>query len=163
MTEAGGEIHHLDPRPELLRRGLATKVRGSYQPLPSALGKAYGMVIRRPMGVVAAIIPNNFPLTLLGAKLAGAVAGNTVVVKPAATTPLTTLKIADLLLEAGVPARRGQRHHRPGLRGRRRARHPRPESGASRSRARRRWAATSWPRRAQAEAPDDWSWAARTR
>ena len=56
------------------------------------------------MGVVAAIVPNNFPLTLLGTKLAPALmAGNTIVVKPAATTPLTTLKIADLLLEAEFP------------------------------------------------------------
>ena len=63
------------------------------------------MVLRRPMGVVAAIVPNNFPLTLLGTKLAPALmAGNTIVVKPAATTPLTTLKIADLLLEAEFPA-----------------------------------------------------------
>ena len=62
------------------------------------------MVIRRPMGVVAAIVPNNFPLTLLGTKLAPALmAGNTIVVKPAATTPLTTLKIAELLLEAEFP------------------------------------------------------------
>ena len=62
------------------------------------------MVLRRPMGVVAAIVPNNFPLTLLGTKLAPALmAGNTIVVKPAATTPLTTLKIADLLLEAEFP------------------------------------------------------------
>src|SRR5918997_3523242 len=63
------------------------------------------MVLRRPMGVVAAIVPNNFPLTRLGTKLAPALmAGNTIVVKPAATTPLTTLKIADLLLEAEFPA-----------------------------------------------------------
>ena len=62
------------------------------------------MVLRRPMGVGAAIVPNNFPLTLLGTKLAPALmAGNTIVVKPAATTPLTTLKIADLLLEAEFP------------------------------------------------------------
>ena len=56
------------------------------------------------MGVVAAIVPNNFPLTLLGTKLAPALmAGNTIVVKPAASTPLTTLKIAELLLEAEFP------------------------------------------------------------
>jgi acyl-CoA reductase-like NAD-dependent aldehyde dehydrogenase len=103
VTEAGGEIHHLVHGLNYYA-DLATKVRGSYQPLPSALSKAYGMVIRRPMGVVAAIVPNNFPLTLLGTKLAPALmAGNTVVVKPAATTPLTTLKIADLFLEAGFP------------------------------------------------------------
>src|SRR3954449_3803170 len=102
-TEAGGEIHHLIHGLNFYA-DLATKVRGTHQTLPSALSKAYGMVIRRPMGVVAAIVPNNFPLTLLGTKLAPALmAGNTVVVKPAATTPLTTLKIAELLLEAEFP------------------------------------------------------------
>src|SRR5690348_11247314 len=103
VTEAGGEVHHLLHGLNYYA-DLATKVRGSHQALPSALSKAYGMVIRRPMGVVAAIVPNNFPLTLLGTKLAPALmAGNTIVVKPAATTPLTTLKIADLLLEAEFP------------------------------------------------------------
>src|ERR1700742_674918 len=103
VTEAGGEIHHLIHGLNYYA-DLATKVKGSYHELPSALSKAYGMVIRRPMGVVAAIVPNNFPLTLLGTKLAPALmAGNTIVVKPAATTPLTTLKIAELLLEAEFP------------------------------------------------------------
>src|SRR3954452_5853037 len=96
VTEAGGEVHHLLHGLNYYA-DLATKVRGSYQALPSALSTAYGMVLRRPMGVVAAIVPNNFPLTLLGTKLAPALmAGNTLVVKPAATTPLTTLKIAEL-------------------------------------------------------------------
>src|SRR3954469_11097735 len=100
VTEAGGEVHHLLHGLNYYA-DLATKVRGAYQALPSALSTAYGMVLRRPMGVVAAIVPNNFPLTLLGTKLAPALmAGNTLVVKPAATTPLTTLKIAELLLEA---------------------------------------------------------------
>ncbi len=103
LTEANGEVHHLLHGLNYYA-DLATKVRGSYQPLPSALSTAYGMVLRRPMGVVAAIVPNNFPLTLLGTKLAPALmAGNTIVVKPAATTPLTTLKIAELLLEAEIP------------------------------------------------------------
>jgi succinate-semialdehyde dehydrogenase/glutarate-semialdehyde dehydrogenase len=62
------------------------------------------MVIRRPMGVCAAITPYNFPLTLLGTKVAPAIAsGNTVVAKPAATTPLATLEVARLFSEAGVP------------------------------------------------------------
>jgi len=82
----------------------ATKVRGAYQDLPSTLGPAYGMVIRRPMGVCAAITPYNFPLTLLGTKVAPAIAsGNTVVAKPAATTPLATLQVAKLFSEAGLP------------------------------------------------------------
>jgi succinate-semialdehyde dehydrogenase/glutarate-semialdehyde dehydrogenase len=104
VTEAGGEIHHLIHGLNYYA-DLATKVRGTHQALPSALSSAFGMVMRRPMGVVAAIVPNNFPLTLLGTKLAPALmAGNTVVVKPAATTPLTTLKIAELLQEAEIPA-----------------------------------------------------------
>jgi succinate-semialdehyde dehydrogenase/glutarate-semialdehyde dehydrogenase len=84
---------------------LATKLRGSYQPLPSTLGPCYGLVIRRPIGVVAAIVPYNYPLTLMGTKIGPAlVAGNTVVVKPASTTPLTALIVAELLHEAGLPA-----------------------------------------------------------
>jgi succinate-semialdehyde dehydrogenase/glutarate-semialdehyde dehydrogenase len=82
----------------------ATKVRGAYQDLPSTFGPAYGQVIRRPLGVCAAITPYNFPLTLLGTKVAPALAcGNTVVAKPAATTPLATLEVARLFAEAGVP------------------------------------------------------------
>ena len=82
----------------------ATKVRGAYQELPSTFGPAYGLVIRRPMGVCAAITPYNFPLTLLGTKVAPAlVSGNTVVAKPAATTPLATLAVARLFAEAGLP------------------------------------------------------------
>jgi acyl-CoA reductase-like NAD-dependent aldehyde dehydrogenase len=84
---------------------LASKVRGGYQELPSQFGRSYGLTIRRPLGVVGAIVPWNFPLTLLANKLGPAlVAGNTVVAKPAETTPLTTLRVAELLAEAGVPA-----------------------------------------------------------
>jgi acyl-CoA reductase-like NAD-dependent aldehyde dehydrogenase len=103
VTEAGGEIHHLIHGLNYYA-DLATKVRGAHVGLPSTLSTAYGMVLRRPMGVVAAIVPNNFPLTLLGTKLAPALmAGNTIVVKPAGSTPLTTLKIAELLQEAEFP------------------------------------------------------------
>ena len=62
-------------------------------------------VYYQPVGVVAALVPWNFPITLLGTKLGPAlIAGNTVVVKPAGTTPLTTLRIAQLFMEAGLPA-----------------------------------------------------------
>ena len=62
------------------------------------------MVIKRPIGVCAAIVPYNFPLTLMGTKVGPALAGgNTVVVKPADTTPLATLRVAELLQEAGLP------------------------------------------------------------
>ena len=61
-------------------------------------------VHRAPLGVVAAIIPWNFPLILLGFKLAPALlAGNTLVVKPAPTTPLATLRLAELLKDALPP------------------------------------------------------------
>jgi len=63
-----------------------------------------GRVIRRPMGVVAAIVPWNFPTTLLCNKLGPALlCGNTVVAKPAETTPFTTLRLAEILAEAGLP------------------------------------------------------------
>ena len=103
LAEAAGEVTHLAHGLRFYAEA-ATKVRGAYQELPSAFGPAYGMVIRRPMGVCAAITPYNFPLTLLGTKVAPALAGgNTVVAKPAATTPLATLEVARLFSDAGVP------------------------------------------------------------
>jgi acyl-CoA reductase-like NAD-dependent aldehyde dehydrogenase len=103
LAEARGEVTHLAHGVHYYAEA-ATKVRGAYQELPSAFGPAYGMVIRRPIGVCAAITPYNFPLTLMGTKVAPALAaGNTVVAKPAATTPLATLAVAALFAEAGVP------------------------------------------------------------
>ncbi len=103
LAEAAGEVHHLAHGVRYYAEA-ATKVTGTYQELPSAFGPAYGQVIRRPMGVCVAITPYNFPLTLLGTKVAPALAmGNTVVAKPAATTPLATLQVARLFSEAGVP------------------------------------------------------------
>jgi succinate-semialdehyde dehydrogenase/glutarate-semialdehyde dehydrogenase len=104
VAEAIGEVTHLAHGVRYYAEA-ATKVRGSYQELPSAFGPAYGQILRRPIGVCAAITPYNFPLTLLGTKVAPALAGgNTVVAKPAATTPLATLEVARLFAEAGVPA-----------------------------------------------------------
>ena len=103
FAEAIGEVNHLAHGVRFYAEA-ATKVRGAYQELPSTMGPSYGMVIRRPMGVCAAITPYNFPLTLLGTKVAPALAsGNTVVAKPAATTPLATLRVARLFAEAGLP------------------------------------------------------------
>src|SRR3954471_22159551 len=103
IAEARGEVTHLAHGVRYYAEA-ATKVRGAYQELPSAFGPAFGQVIRRPIGVCAAITPYNFPLTLLGTKVAPALAsGNTVVAKPAATTPLATLEVARILAEAGVP------------------------------------------------------------
>src|SRR6516225_3368233 len=82
--------------------GLASKIRGSYVPLPD--NKMYGMVLKQPVGVTGAIIPWNFPITLMGTKVGPALAaGCTVVVKPASTTPLTTARIIELLNQAGLP------------------------------------------------------------
>jgi succinate-semialdehyde dehydrogenase/glutarate-semialdehyde dehydrogenase len=103
IAEARGEVTHLAHGVRFYAEA-ATKMRGAYHELPSTLGPAYGLVIRRPIGVCAAITPYNFPLTLLGTKIAPALAsGNTVVAKPAATTPLATLGVARLFAEAGVP------------------------------------------------------------
>jgi acyl-CoA reductase-like NAD-dependent aldehyde dehydrogenase len=64
-----------------------------------------GRVLRRPLGVVAAIVPWNFPTTLLCNKLGPALlCGNTVVAKPADTTPFTTLELARTLADAGLPS-----------------------------------------------------------
>jgi succinate-semialdehyde dehydrogenase/glutarate-semialdehyde dehydrogenase len=102
--EAAGELQHFIHGMHYYA-DLATKVRGAYQELPSALGRSYGMVIKRAVGPVAAIVPYNYPLTLMGTKLGPALAaGNTVVVKPASSTPLATLRVAELFHEAGLPA-----------------------------------------------------------
>lgn len=59
---------------------------------------------RRPLGVVGAIVPWNFPLVLMAMKVAPAlIAGNTVVLKPAPSTPLSTLKVGELIKEALPP------------------------------------------------------------
>jgi phenylacetaldehyde dehydrogenase len=63
------------------------------------------MTVKEPIGVVAQIIPWNFPLLMAAWKIAPALAtGNTVVLKPAEQTPLTALRLGELLLEAGMPA-----------------------------------------------------------
>jgi acyl-CoA reductase-like NAD-dependent aldehyde dehydrogenase len=82
--------------------GLSKALRGAHT--PGLDPGVEGYVLRRPIGVVGAIVPWNFPTTLLCNKLAPAlIAGNTVVAKPAATTPLTTLRFAELLAEGGLP------------------------------------------------------------
>ena len=61
----------------------------------------HGLILRKPLGVCGAIVPWNFPVSLMGNKLGPALlAGNTVVVKPAATTPLTALRCVELIDKA---------------------------------------------------------------
>src|SRR5256885_12518659 len=78
-------------------------IRGKHVQL--SVPGAFGLVVRRPLGVVGAIIPWNFPLTLLANKIAPALAvGNTVVAKPASTTPLSTIRLVELMNGGCLPA-----------------------------------------------------------
>ena len=82
--------------------GLADKIRGDYVPLDDPA--KFGLTIRRPVGVVAAITPWNFPLTLMANKICPALAtGCTVVLKPASTTPLATQRAVEIISSAGLP------------------------------------------------------------
>jgi acyl-CoA reductase-like NAD-dependent aldehyde dehydrogenase len=82
--------------------GLAKTIRGGY--VPALDEKRYGMIVKKPIGVCGSIVPWNFPVSLLGNKLGPAlVTGNTVVVKPAGTTPLTDIQAVMILNEAGLP------------------------------------------------------------
>lgn len=81
--------------------GWADKIHG--QVIPTRPG-ALTYTVREPVGVVAAIVPWNFPLMIGMWKIAPALAcGCTLVVKPAELTPLSALRLAELALEAGVP------------------------------------------------------------
>ena len=84
----------------------AKRLTGEVLPLDGAPGAAgrLGITLRVPCGVVAAITPFNFPLNLVCHKVGPALAaGNSVIVKPATDTPLSALKLVEILLEAGLP------------------------------------------------------------
>ena len=84
---------------------LAASVEGSVRHPEPVLGPSFSYTLKEAIGVVAAITPFNFPLILSMTKIAAALAaGNTIVHKPAEETPLTALRLAELLAEAGVPA-----------------------------------------------------------
>jgi acyl-CoA reductase-like NAD-dependent aldehyde dehydrogenase len=81
--------------------GAANKIFGETIPVQDP---GLDVSIREPVGVCALIVPWNFPLTIASWKIGPALAcGNTIVVKPARYTPLSVLKLADLLVEAGLP------------------------------------------------------------
>jgi phenylacetaldehyde dehydrogenase len=87
--------------------GWATKIEGTTLelsiPLPPG-AKNMGFTLREPVGVVAAIVPWNFPLMIALWKVAPALAcGCTVVLKPSQDTPLTALRLGELAKEAGIP------------------------------------------------------------
>lgn len=83
--------------------GWATKVEGRTLSL-STPGDYHSYVLREPIGVVGQIIPWNFPLLMAAWKIAPALAvGCTIVLKPAEQTPLTALRLGELIQEAGLP------------------------------------------------------------
>ena len=82
--------------------GWATKIHG--ETLPVSAGNFHTYTLREPVGVVGQIIPWNFPLLMATWKIAVAVAaGNCIVLKPAEQTPLTALRLGELIMEAGFP------------------------------------------------------------
>jgi phenylacetaldehyde dehydrogenase len=87
--------------------GWATKIEGNTIPIsvPYAPGaRFHAFTMREPLGVVGQIIPWNFPLLMAAWKLGPALAtGNCVVLKPAEQTPLSALRLGELMLEAGLP------------------------------------------------------------
>jgi phenylacetaldehyde dehydrogenase len=84
--------------------GWATKIEGTTIPMSNDEHDYLAYTIREPVGVVGAIVPWNFPMLMACFKVIPAVtAGNTVVLKPAEQTPLTALRLGELLLEAGFP------------------------------------------------------------
>jgi len=85
----------------------AKRIAGETVPLDGAPGTTtqIGFTLRVPCGVVVAISPFNFPLNLVMHKVGPALAaGNSVIVKPATDTPLSALKLIEVLLDAGLPA-----------------------------------------------------------
>lgn len=84
----------------------AKRLSGEVLPLDGGKGvkNKLGFTLRVPCGIVAAIAPFNFPLNLVCHKVGPAIAaGNSVILKPASDTPLVSLKLVEILLEAGLP------------------------------------------------------------
>ena len=81
--------------------GWPTKIYGETNPSDPSM---FNYTLREPMGVCGLIVPWNFPLLMAVTKVAPALAcGNTAILKPAEQTPLTALRLGEILLEAGIP------------------------------------------------------------
>lgn len=105
LAEGRGEVERAVETMQLSAEE-AKRLTGEVLPLDGAPGAAgkLGFTMRVPCGVVAAVTPFNFPLNLVCHKVGPALAGgNAVVVKPASDTPLSALKLVEVLLEAGLP------------------------------------------------------------
>jgi len=101
LVDARGEVLYAA---EFFRWFSEEAVRSSGDFGPAPAGGTRTMVTRRPVGVAALVTPWNFPAAMATRKIAPALAaGCTVVLKPAAETPLTALAVARILAEAGVP------------------------------------------------------------
>lgn len=82
--------------------GLSSSLQGDFVRVPQS---GYAFSVKRPLGVCAAIIPWNMPALIMAWKIGPAlISGNTLVLKPASSTPLTNLTLASILSEAGLPA-----------------------------------------------------------
>jgi acyl-CoA reductase-like NAD-dependent aldehyde dehydrogenase len=118
VEEHGEELARIESqnvgKPIAGARGEVGMVANVFHFYAGAVEKHYGetipvaagvdMTFREPLGVVGLIVPWNFPLNISSWKLGPALAcGNTVVLKPAELTPLSALRLAELVLEAGIP------------------------------------------------------------
>ncbi len=82
--------------------GLSSSIQGEFIQVPQ---NGYAFSVKKPIGVCAAIIPWNMPALIMAWKIGPAlISGNTLVLKPASSTPLTNLTLASILNEAGLPA-----------------------------------------------------------
>jgi gamma-glutamyl-gamma-aminobutyraldehyde dehydrogenase len=107
--EAGKPIHECveTDLPEAVEcmRWYAEAADKMYDQISPTSDDVLATVTREAVGVVAAVLPWNFPLMMLGWKLGPALMmGNSVIVKPAETTSMTTLRVAELAIAAGIPA-----------------------------------------------------------
>jgi acyl-CoA reductase-like NAD-dependent aldehyde dehydrogenase len=105
LAEGRGEVLRAQETLQLSAEE-AKRLGGEVLPLDGAPGAAgkLGFTLRVPCGVVVAITPFNFPLNLVAHKVGPALAaGNSVVIKPASDTPLSALRLVEILLEAGLP------------------------------------------------------------
>ncbi|GIW97879.1 MAG: aldehyde dehydrogenase [Pirellulaceae bacterium] len=105
LAEARAEVHRSIQTLQLSAEE-AKRIFGEVVPLDAGAGvrQKFGFTLRVPCGVVVAITPFNFPLNLVCHKVGpGLAAGNSVILKPASDTPLSALRLVEILLEAGLP------------------------------------------------------------